>query len=243
MREVLEDLGLTDSEIKIYSVLLDLGNGAVGEISKKSGIHRRNVYDCLSRLSEKGFVSYIVENGVKVYSVTNPKGILERLELRKKSFENLLPSLIERYNVDIGKSETLFFSGKSGVKSVFEDQIQVGEEILVNGTSVDVAEVLKYFFPQFSLRRKERKLKMRMIFDKDFSLRKSEVKELKKLPLCDFRFVENFNTSPMSQYIYGNNVAIIVWSSNPIAILIRQQEVAQGFRESFEIMWKLGKKK
>jgi hypothetical protein len=33
----------------------------------------------------------------------------------------------------------------------------------------------------------------------------------------------------------------VVWKEQPIAIVIKQKEIAQGFRENFEILWKIGK--
>ncbi len=236
MDEYLEDLGLSKHEISLYKVLLKLGPSQAGVLSTKTGIHRRNVYDALERLVNKGFVGYMKENNVKIYSLSNPELILEKLELKRKNFEEILPTIMESFNLKNEKSETLFFRGKEGLKLVFEDQIRVGEEILVNATSVNVSDFLKYYFPKFERERREKGIHMRMIFDKKFE---NESNDLNKVPLCSYKFIKDFNTSPMSSYVYGDNVAIVVWGEKPLAILIRQKEVAQGFRESFEILWKL----
>lgn len=54
--ETLQQLGLAKNEARIYQTLLQRGEMAVGEIANKSGVHRRNVYDSLNRLVEKGLV-------------------------------------------------------------------------------------------------------------------------------------------------------------------------------------------
>ena len=221
----------------IYKVLLKFGKSTVGDISRKAEIHRRNVYDCLNRLIKKGFVGYIQENNIKHYSITNPKNILKKLEEKKTDFENILPSLLENFNSNQSQRETLFFRGKEGLKQIFEDQIEVGKEILVNASSSQVSEILKWYFPQYDRKRKEKNIKVRMLFDKEYKRNK----ELKSIPLCKIKFIEEFNKSPTSQYIYGNNIAIIVWSQTPIAILIKQKEIADTFRNSFELLWKVGK--
>ena len=56
-QELFQSLGLAKNEAKIYEVLIREGNSPVGKISEKSGIHRRNVYDSLNRLIEKGLRS------------------------------------------------------------------------------------------------------------------------------------------------------------------------------------------
>jgi len=240
MREILEQFGLTQLEIKIYSALLNHGTIGAGEITEKTGVHRRNVYDALERLIQKGLVGYIKENNTKLFSITNPKNLALKLEQQKSELDQIMPELVAKFNTVTEKKETLFFRGKSGLRQIFEDQIQQKKEILVNATSVSVSKMLKYFFPKYQQLRKQNKISTRMIFDQSFK-NKKDYEKIRKLPLCRARFIKDFNKSPMSQYIYGNSVAIVVWSENPVAILIRQKEIAQGFRQSFELVWKLAK--
>ena len=54
MLDQLHHIGLTGTEAKIYLVLLDLGKAQAGVLSRKTGIHRRSIYDALDRLIEKG---------------------------------------------------------------------------------------------------------------------------------------------------------------------------------------------
>ena len=239
MKHVLEQLGLTTSEIKIYTMLLNEGTSSAGDISQKTGIHRRNVYDCLERLIQKGLVGYMKENSVKVYSITDPSKIVEKVNTLQKEVDEILPDLQQKFNAIHGKKETLFFRGKEGLRMVLKDQIKEGNEVLVNATAVRVSSILHYFFPKYHLLRKENKIATRMIFDESY--RSLNAEELRKLPLCSVRYIRNFNKSPMAQYIYGNTVAIVVWGSDPIAIVIRQKEVAQGFRDAFEVLWRMSK--
>ena len=65
--EILEEFGLTKNEVKIYLTLLKMGRALAGEITEKSGIHRRNVYDSIERLMKKGLVSFIIQNNRKYF--------------------------------------------------------------------------------------------------------------------------------------------------------------------------------
>ena len=78
MNDAFEQLGLTKSESKIYLTLLDYGSMLAGKVAEKAGIHRRNVYDALHRLIEKGLVSYyhqaeMLVNGLAEKAAANPK--------------------------------------------------------------------------------------------------------------------------------------------------------------------------
>lgn len=236
MDELLEELGLTKLEIKIFEFLLDNGPSIVGDVARKTGIHRRNSYDALERLIQKGLVSYIKENNVKQYEASSPDVVYEKLKSRLTEWEEVMPDLEEKRKQWDNKKETLFFRGISGIKHIFFDQIEVGEEVLVHATNMDTSSVLKYFFPKYQNLRKENNIKTRMIFDESF---KADLSKMKKLPLCKIKMISGCNSTDTSQYIYGDNVAIVRWSSEPFAILIRDKEISKSFREKFEVFWDL----
>jgi sugar-specific transcriptional regulator TrmB len=235
---ILTQVGMTELEADIYSTLLKEGTCGAGELSKKTGIHRRNVYDCVDRMLQKGYISYIRENNRKRYVAAHPHVLQQKLVQRQKDFEQILPALLLQHDTISEKKETSVFTGKAGLRMIFEDQLTAGTEVLVNATTVDVEQVLSYFFPKYHLLRKEKRIATRMIFNEAY--RKGHKRKLSSLPFCDVRYIENFNTSPMSQYIYGDRVAIVVWGDNPVGILIKEKAVADGFRQSFEILWKIG---
>lgn len=241
MDEILADLGLTPLEIKIFKLLLYEGPNQAGKISRLTGIHRRNVYDALERLIQKGLVSYIKENNKRQYVANNPSIVLDKLKSKQQEWEKIMPELHARMELWQDKKETLFFKGINGVKHIFLDQVNIGKEVLVFATNADVTEVIKYFLPKYQTMRKEKKIPTRMLFDKTIK-QSDQYKRLQKLPLCKLKILDRFNTTKASQYIYGDNVAVVVWSEDPFAILIRHSEIAQSARERFEILWKAATK-
>ena len=99
-KDLFYSLGLTKNEAKVYLCLLELGNTQVGQITEKSGIHRRNVYDSISRLMEKGLLSSVIVNNKKLFSPVNPKRFLELIDEKgyelkdlKKKFSEIMPEL------------------------------------------------------------------------------------------------------------------------------------------------------
>ena len=47
--------------------------------------------------------------------------------------------------------------------------------------------------------------------------------------------------TPSTTYIYSDRVAIIVWSPDPMAFLIRSRVVADSYRKYFDVLWKTAK--
>ncbi len=76
----LKEIGLSDGEVKVYTAVLELGIASINKIHEKVGIERRNIYDILNKLIEKGLVSYTLEKQVKVYQCTYPGKIAEEIK-------------------------------------------------------------------------------------------------------------------------------------------------------------------
>lgn len=236
MHKQLQELGLTNNEAKIYLALLELGSSIAGKISRKTGIHRRTIYDALERLTEKGLVSYIVKNNRKYFEASDPKQLLTLIEEKKESINTILPKLEQTYNIKKQKQETLFFKGKQGLKSIFEDQLKERKEILIFGASPNAYQILKYYFKWYDKDRVKKKIKVKIIFDS------TARNKIKNIPNAEIKFLPRNYATPAATNIYGNKVAIINWSGNPLAILINQKEIAQSYKNYFNILWKVAKK-
>ncbi|MEK6825940.1 MAG: helix-turn-helix domain-containing protein [Nanoarchaeota archaeon] len=234
MKESLHEAGLTENESKVYTTLLDLGPSHAGLISRKSGLHRRVVYDTIEMLIQKGLIGYIVENGVKLFKCVHPHRLVEILQEKEQRIEQFMPQMIELFTKTKEKEETNFYTGKNGLKTVFEDQLAVGKEILVLGASSLSYDILGLYFHWFDKRRVERKIKTRIIFHEHIH---------KKIPLSQIRFLPQKYSSPLAVNIYGKRVALILWSEErPLTIVIKNKEIAEGYCKYFELLWKIAKK-
>ena len=236
MEKVLEQLGLTRIEAKIYLTLLDLGPSLAGQISRKSGVHRRNVYDATERLIEKGLIGYIRQNNRRYFEATDPTRLLEILKEKEEKVDEIFPVLKARYDSVKEKQETVFYKGRAGLKTIFEDQLNIGKEILILGASPLATEILRFYFKWFDKRRAKKRVWVRIIFDE--SVRKN----VDEIPLSKIRYLPKKYGSPTAINIYGDKTAIILWSEeNPIAIVIKNKEISEGYRKYFELMWKIAK--
>jgi len=234
--KILENAGLTRIEAKVYLVLLNLGPSQAGEITKRSSMHRRTVYDVLDRLAEKGLISYIIKNNRKLFQATNPNRLIEIINEKGRSISETLPALQELFTKTRKKEETNFFKGKNGLKSVFEDQIEEGKEILVLGASPEADKILQFYFKWFNKRRVDKKIKAKFIF-----ARKKEKQA--RIPFAEVRCLPEKYSGPAATNIYGDKVAIILWSKeNPLAIVIKNKEIAESYKKFFDLMWIISKK-
>jgi len=233
----LEKAGLTKNESLVYSALLEIGPKTASTLARRTGLHRRAVYDITERLIKKGLASYIIENGKKIFQASNPQRFMEIIKEKEESINKLMPQMMDLFNQEKDKpvQETKFFKGIEGLKSVFEDQLATKEEILVIGASEIAYEIMDLYFHWFDKKRIKAKIKTKLIF--------SKTKKKLKIGLSEIKYLPEKYSSNMAINIYGDNVAIILWKKEkPIAILIKDFEIAQAYKKHFDVMCKISHK-
>jgi len=235
MYEELIESGLTRNESKIYATLVDQGKAQAGTLSRKTGIHRRSVYDSLERLIEKGLVSFIKENNKRYYLPSDPKQIKAILEYKQEQVYKILPELEAKFNMIQQKQETLFYRGVQGIKTILEDQINVGKDIFVMGGSRDALQIVKFYLRHYTMKRIKKNILLHIIYA-------GKHEKAKRIPFSKIKFLPESFASPVATNIYGDNVAIIIWSFEPVAILIKNKEIAKTYKKYFDLLWKTAKR-
>ena len=231
MADELKQAGLTENESKVYLSLIDLGPSLAGQISRKTGLHRRTVYDTTEMLIQKGLVGYILKNNRRLFQASSPKRILEIIKEKENLLSPIVESLNQKYNLTKEKEETNFYKGKEGLKTIFEDQLD-SKEILILGASPKAYEILQFYFKWYDKTRKEKKIKARII---------ATDKKMKNIPLAEIKYLPEKYASPVAVNIYKDKTAIIVWAKEPIAILIKNREISEAYKTYFELMWKISR--
>jgi len=235
--ETLKQAGLTNNEALIYRALLELGPSLAGQISRKTGLHRRTVYDTTEMLIKKGLIGYILKNNRRLFEAASPEKFLDILKEKEASVNNMLPEMLAMYTKTQEKQETNFYKGRQGLKTVMEDQLKDSKEILILGASPLAYDILQFYFKWFDIKRKKKKIKSRIIFNKPGKDRGAS-----KIPLAEIKYLPQKYSSPLAVNIYKDKVAIILWSKdNPIAIVIKNKEISEGYKKYFELMWKIAK--
>src|SRR3989344_7245931 len=85
--QILKQVGLTDTEIKVYLALLSVGSTSAGHLVEETGLYRKNLYDALNKLIDKGLVTYVIENKIKLFQAKNPENLEKYLDEKKAKIE------------------------------------------------------------------------------------------------------------------------------------------------------------
>jgi sugar-specific transcriptional regulator TrmB len=238
--QILEELGLTRTEIKTYITLLEIGASSAGKIIEKSSLPNSTIHRDLNSLIEKSLINFILEGRKKIYQATDPEQFFRFMDDKKKRFQDLLPELKSRQNTAISKESASIYKGIKGIKEVYGQMINAeGKEYNTFGGGPISAEVMGWeWWQNLHLRRIENKLPSRQVFD--LTVKKGG-QELAKKPLTKIKYVDEKFASFQETIICGDFVAIAIFSKEPYAFMIKDQNVADSYRKYFEILWSMAK--
>ena len=236
--EILEKIGLSKGEIKIYNSILDLGSASINKIHEKTGIERRNIYDIINKLIDRGLVSYITENKKRFFQTTHPNKIIGYVEEKKQDLDKIkeelikeIPRIIKKFQAKKPDIKAEIYRGKEGIKAVWEDMLNYKENYFI-GSGRYAMKLMPNFWYNFNKRRIKLKVKW-------YNLLREEMKKEVKPEKYEFiKFLpEEFSVNPLVIFIYGNKVANVLWSPDFFAFLIESKEIAENYKKYHKYLW------
>ena len=243
---ILEEIGLTKGEIKVYYALLELGSTTTGPLAKKAEISPSKVYPILSKLVEKGLAGHITKGKTKYFEAASPQKLLGFLEEKKslineqeKVIKKLIPQLSKK-----GKAETkaFLYEGISSIKNMYNEiysTLKKGDEYIAYGiTGSKSLRKAHAFFQDWQVKRGKKGIRAKIVYEYDA---RDIALERVKAPLTDIRIMPRHFKTPAGINIYNNKVAIVLWIENPLLIIIEGEEGAASFHEYFKLIWPIAR--
>lgn len=242
--EILRKIGLSEGEIKVYSALLNIGASGLNSIHEKVGMDRRNIYDILNKLIERGLVSYIDENGKRTFKVSNPEKILSYIEEKKSALDNVkkevsevMPQMQEIFNSKKEEFSGEIFRGVEGMKAVWDDLLNY-DNIYWIGSGMYVPLGYPAFWDDWNKRRMKAKVGSYHLFRHD---KRDDVKNRKgfdKNKITNWKFLPaEFSGNPTVTVAYGNKVAQMLLGENINVFVIESKELAENYKKYHKFLW------
>ena len=239
--ELFQNLGLVKNEARIYEALLREGKSSVGHIAVKSKVHRRNVYDTLNRLMEKGLVFEVAEKNENHYEAVPPSKLMELIQEKERMLRSQMPALNDLYKGTPHEEEVYIYRGPEGWKNYMTDLINVGEPvyfIAAKGGWLD--HRVKHFFPEFIKRTREKNIPFYHLFDHEV---KDDCPQIIPVVGKNHKFLPKGYSTSAAIDIFGSHVNIIApmklggLDEEFSVTVIVNPYIADAFRTWFKFMW------
>lgn len=244
--KILEEIGFTQGEIKVYLSLIQLGESTIGPISKTAKVTPAKVYPILEKLKEKGLITYVIKSGTKYFQALNPNRIIDylddkekKLHAQKSEIKDLIPTLISQQTLEAKQYATIYESF-NGIKTLYDeilDHLSKNKEEFIGFT---LGEEYKnkqanIFFKNYDAKRRELKIKTKLIGLEH--QKKFLKKEYGKDPNIKIKYLKH--AVPTGLIIWNDKVATLLWHDVPSAFVIHSKPNAEAYRKFFNDMWKI----
>jgi len=248
--QILERLGLSKGEVKVYSALMRLGEATITPLTNESSVTKSKIYDILEKLIKKGLVGYNIKKGVKHFFMNDPRKIIEflnkkeeEIEISKKEIESILPSLLEQRKFSSLGRIAEIYEGFNGMKTIREELMlscKKGETMLVLGAPKIANDKWEGWLLEFHKKRVKKNIGMKIIYNSDA---REYGKVRTEMKFTEVKYFQEGINSPNWIDIFPEAVMIsIISGETVISFVIKNKEISNSFRTYFEIMWKIAKK-
>jgi sugar-specific transcriptional regulator TrmB len=240
LTESLEKLGFQEKKANIYVALLELGEGSVIDLAKKTGLKRTTVYNILPEMVQEGLVRTGVKKKHRFFFIENPNNLKQDFQDKIHIIDKLLPELRAIHNIIPNKPKITFYEGIGGMKDLYLntlDSLHGGDIILSYTGFKDYYKFMpREFMDWYVAERIKRKIRIKMIVPDSETTREilqqaqNTLREIKVVPQAEWQFSADTE-------IYANKVALISHTENFMGVILESKEINQMQRMAFEIMW------
>lgn len=238
---ILEELGLSQNEAKIYAGLIEIGTSSVPQISLKIGVHKRNIYDIIPRLLQKGLIYQIAESKENTYAAVEPNKLADLVWEKESRLNSILPALNKQFKKTTTNEAVYIYKGIEGFKNYLRDIIKTGEDVYFIGAKGGwFDKELQTFIHKFLKEAKAKKIKYYHIFDSSI---KDQAPELLPLLGKPYKFLPKKYSTTGAIDIFGDHVVTFSGLSvkdindDLTLIVMVNKELADCYRTWFQFIW------
>lgn len=236
---VLSRLGFCDSDSDVYQDLLKNGASKAGSIASRTGLNRVTVYKALNRLGDEGLVSHTVKAEGKEFRPTNPRVIEDLVKEKQSELEQIqeaIPDLQASYESSSDTVQPEIYEGIKGAKAVWErllaDATRSTEWLILGAPKK--ARRLGGYFKDFNERRSKQGVPMRIIYNDNAE---DLIEERQGQGLVDVRVMPPEYLTPASIEVVDETVLLVLYAPVFLVFSIENAEVANSFRQYFDLLW------
>lgn len=239
---VLEELGLSPNEAKVYLAAVALGPTTAGLIARNADIKRTTVYAVMESLMQKGLMAIKLRGFKKQYYAEKPEKLESILELRRAKFKKYLPDLNSLYKIEDGAGIIGYHEGKDAIKNLYWDLLETlkpGDDYYVISLGKSSFDTFKDWFSDYVAARAKLNVHVKVLYpDIPWAREHKRLETAHKIKVKwlppGAKFVSNLTITPTRAFIHN-------FDDPMIGIVIENKNTIQVFQQMFEVMWAAGK--
>lgn len=242
--ESLKNIGISETQYKIYLCILQLGIATVLHIAKETKINRQQIYNDTEKMLELGLIELTNKNK-KRFIASPPEKILTIYEERSTQLLNLnkdLQDLVEsirglRRKRKIYNNVTVF-DGTTKIKQAYEQELILAKNTvvlsIVGNLQSHFNEIDEKYWHKWNQTFIKNKSSSKMIIESRHSYTSSDKEHERETKILESLKME-------SNIDIWDNYVLIVSPKENIGILIESPIVSHSYKMIFNTLWSISK--
>lgn len=242
--DVYESLGLSPNEAKIYESLVETGESGISAIAINAKIHRRNTYDAIKRLIDKGLVFEIFSSVDNKYNAVDPDKLTELLAEKQTNLQKILPGLKKKFIHRQAPQEAYIYRGFEGQKNIWRDILRVGSEVCNIGAKAQwFDERLEPNRTAFFREVNRIKIKINLLFDYEVKIKVPDFAKNYPAKLFQYRYLpKEYSTNSVANIFGGyvvtyTGISVGKMEDDTVFFILHSKDLAESYRKWFWYMW------
>ncbi len=240
LTELIERIGLSDKEARVYVALLQLGGAPIRTIADASGVNRGTTFAALKSLRSRGLVTYYHKAAHQHFVAEPPEKLLDLIDDTVTTLQGVravtADALPQFQAIAEGSAKPVlkFYEGSKGLATVLHDVLATtgkysDKEYLVY-SSAHIREYLYESYPTFTKDRINQGIRVKVIAIGSGG-------ELHGLD--ERKWLPGDQSAPTYVILYGTKVALLSVNAagQPIGVVMEDAAIAQTQRLLFLALW------
>ena len=242
--KALESVGIPKMQTLVYLDLLKNKESTATEVSKRTKMHRANVYDTLTKLKERNLV-YLTSKGGKQVFAALPTDLIVNEEKDKFEALKVAMNYIKTSYITGQIPKVYTVEGLNSVKSILFSLLEKNSEIWMYGLAENenLINVLNdKIMHSFHLERIKKHINLKLLF---YKFPEEEIKTLSNLKFTEAKLLpvnQQSKLSQITQIVCGGYVYITLWIDPIYTIVIENDIIAKEYVDLYNILWVHSKK-
>jgi len=239
-----ESVGIPKMQTLVYLDLLKNKESTATQVSKRTKMHRANVYDTLTKLKERNLVYLSNKEGKQVFAALSTDLIVNE---EKDKLENLKLAMnyIKTTYVSGQTPKVYTLEGLNAVKSILFSLLEKKSDVWIYGLAEDenIINVLNdRLMHSFHIERIKKHIELKLLF---YKYPHEEIKTLSNLKFTEARLLpktQQSKTSQITQIVCSGAVYITLWIHPIYTIVIENDVIAKEYLDFYNILWDYSEK-
>lgn len=235
--------GLSITEAKCYTALLERTEWKPAELAKNVQETRTNVYKILDNLVAMGLAERFDKDKKLHYRATNPMRLLEiararraTMEAAEKELELQTGNLVREYVKNNEQAGVRYFQGQEGIREIFTEIAQAKSDVVFVHTTagmdfygVEVMHNLRVLGIEAGVQRRA--------LTPDGPNAAKDYKENDAVSNLQRTWLQtNDYTAPVEWGAFDDKLYIISYGREALGLMIQSQQIAQAFIQLFTLL-------